>query len=525
MIVDDEPIILSGIKFLIDWEKHDCTIIDTARNGKEALTKIQNCKPDIVLCDIKMPVMDGIELLKIVNQELPSIVFVMLSNLQEFQLAKEAISYRAVEYLLKSELEAPLLEEALEKAKKASDHRSALKEADRIKYYDMAQQKNMIHNACLELLFSPDPEAQKHTEEILNQHHMLDNYGLLYIPFNFSALPETENAAPSTASLTAWEQELATRVADSLFGENYLYIQTGQDDCLTMFVWGQSGNWEQQITLFSSKFASASDNITQIQPVVCPTPCFHGAGQLTACRDAYFQRIDDFYLYEDANLTMELQARPAFEPLGLTGIGSQLEAELNNRNVTGCTLLLEKALDRIQNTFHQKSQAIWLCNELYRSATKALTEASLDAGGFRQIKALRTRSQVLKWIETLKNSLTDLLYQNAGIQSKSVMLEKAKQYVQDHVEEQISLQDVANYICISPGYLSTLFKKQYNQSFVSYINHVKIEKACQLISSRQYLISEIAFRLGYENAYYFARVFRRYTGMSPSEWEKTHGKQ
>lgn len=105
LIVDDEPIILSGIKFLINWDKNDCTIMDTARNGREALEKIRACQPDIILCDIKMPVMDGLELLKQVNEEYPSIVFVMLSNLQEFQAAKEAISNRAVEYLLKSQLE------------------------------------------------------------------------------------------------------------------------------------------------------------------------------------------------------------------------------------------------------------------------------------------------------------------------------------------------------------------------------------------------------------------------------------
>lgn len=155
LIVDDEPIILSGIKFLINWEKNDCAIMDTARNGREALEKIRACQPDIILCDIKMPVMDGLELLKQVNEEYPSIVFVMLSNLQEFQAAKEAISNRAVEYLLKSQLEPELLEDALNKAKKEASHRSALIQADRIQYYDTVRQKELIHNACMELLFFP----------------------------------------------------------------------------------------------------------------------------------------------------------------------------------------------------------------------------------------------------------------------------------------------------------------------------------------------------------------------------------
>ncbi len=99
LIVDDETIILSGIKFLVDWEKYDCTIADTARNGQDALEKIRLCVPDIVLCDINMPVMGGIELLRTVDAEFPSVVFIMLTNLQEFDLAKDAIRYRAVDYL------------------------------------------------------------------------------------------------------------------------------------------------------------------------------------------------------------------------------------------------------------------------------------------------------------------------------------------------------------------------------------------------------------------------------------------
>ena len=83
MIVDDETIILSGIKFLVDWEKIGCVISATARNGEDALEQIRKMPPDIVLADINMPVMDGITLLSKVSQEFPHIVFIMLTNLEE----------------------------------------------------------------------------------------------------------------------------------------------------------------------------------------------------------------------------------------------------------------------------------------------------------------------------------------------------------------------------------------------------------------------------------------------------------
>lgn len=528
LIVDDEPIILSGIKFLVDWEKNGCTIMDTARNGKDALDKIRQCLPDIVLCDISMPVMDGISLLQIVNEEFPSVVFLMLTNLQEFALAKNAIRYRAVDYLVKNQLNAELLEESLVKAKKEYDARNKFVQAEKLSYFEVKKHKELLQASCLELLFSTDSSTLDVIQKILFENNMLDGYGIIYIPFNYASLPDCSSLTyEAKTSLTAWEKELTTHLADNLFGTKYLYIPTGQNDCLTIFVWGCEEKWERNINILTSKLESASGNITQIMPAVCATPCFCGSKQLPSCKEAYFYCVEYFYLTGNTGIShkesKDISLHAAFEPLGLTGIGSQLEAELNSRNLTGCMLLLDRAIERISSTIHQKSQAVWLCNELHRAAVKAKGLGDFGTGGYSEIKALMTREQVILWIEKLKETLTELLWQQSSY--KSLPVEKARQYVYEHVEGHISLQEVANEVNISAGYLSTLFKKQYNQSFIGFINQVKVERACQLIRERKYLISEISYRLGFENAYYFAKVFRRYTGMSPSEWEKENAEE
>ena len=102
------------------------------------------------------------------------------------------------------------------------------------------------------------------------------------------------------------------------------------------------------------------------------------------------------------------------------------------------------------------------------------------------------------------------------------MLEKARQYVLDNVDKRIMLQDVADHICISPGYLSALFKKQYDQTLVEFINEQKCCRASELIRQGQYRIYEISYMLGFENAYYFTRVFKRYLGMTPTEYQKKY---
>lgn len=521
LIVDDETIILSGIKFLIDWEKNDCTIMDTARNGKDALEKIRACPPDIVLCDINMPVLDGMELLKICNEEFPTLVFVMLTNLQEFDLARDAIRYRAADYLLKVQLEASSLEDSLNKAKAEFERRSKLVVADKMHFYDEKRTRELIENACLELLFSPEEAAVGRAGEVLEKNHMLESFGLIYIPFNYSELPNASQLdTQGRRELTAWEKELAVRLCGNIFGTGFLFIPTGQNDCLTLFVWGQGREWDRHIAMFSTKLTNASMNITQATPSVLATGCYYGKEQLPTCRNEYFSLMEYFYLDEVTCTRVLPGKRAAFEPLGLAGIGSQLETELNERNITGCTLLLDRAIRRVQETTHQKSQAIWLCNELYRCSVNALQNTGLrDAAGYGEIENLMTRRQIITWIEKLKNSLTEIIWQEANFKSEPV--EKARQYVLSHIEDHLSLQDVADEVCISAGYLSTLFKKQYGQSFISFINQAKVEHACRLIREKKYLISEISYRLSFENAYYFARVFRKYMGMTPSEYEKS----
>jgi AraC-like DNA-binding protein len=109
-------------------------------------------------------------------------------------------------------------------------------------------------------------------------------------------------------------------------------------------------------------------------------------------------------------------------------------------------------------------------------------------------------------------------YSLGGKGSYSDVVEKALQYILSNVEKRIMLQDVADFVCVSPGYLSTLFKREYHQNLMDFVNQAKIDQACELLNENKYRINEIAYMLGFENAYYFARIFRRYVGVAPSAY-------
>lgn len=116
MLVDDEPLILAGIASMLDWEQQDCRIVGKATNGQQALEQLDELKPDIIITDIKMPAMDGIEFMRRARENQCQAQFILLTNLEDFSLAREAVRLGALDYLVKLELDEEKLAETLDRA-------------------------------------------------------------------------------------------------------------------------------------------------------------------------------------------------------------------------------------------------------------------------------------------------------------------------------------------------------------------------------------------------------------------------
>lgn len=513
LLVDDEPLILSGIKFMLDWEKLGCQVVDTARNGQQALEKIRALRPDIVICDIAMPGKTGIEVLQQVSVEAPDVVFIMLTNHPDFHLAQKSLRYRAVDYLLKTDLDAVALERSLRHAIDECASRAKLARVTLVDDYLESNRRTLLENAFLAVLKARPGAADHSGAGVLAQHGVLSGYAVAYLPLQFDA-GNAGDAAERTR-LLAWVREICEKMAANQF--SHFAVFPAQSDALILLCWELSEQeWPARMRAYAEKVAPSCATITQTRLRVMATGWFAGADDLDRCREQIFALRDHYYMGSPGLFCGEL---PDIQwgRLALSGIASRLTAEIHAKNATACGLLLDRAIERVRTVPHQQSQALWLCGEIYGAV--AGTMGIDNEEGRQNIERLATRDQVLQWLENIKTELTDRLGLNAQ-DGHSALIEKARQYVQDNVEKRIMLQDVANHICISPGYLSALFKKQYNQNFVDYINQVKTERACELIREGKYRIYEISYMLGFENAYYFTRVFKRYTGMTPTEYQK-----
>lgn len=517
LLVDDEPLIVSGIKFMLDWNSCGMELIDTARNGKQALEIIEKTMPDIVVADINMPVMDGIELLQKAT-ELPWCpVFIMLTNLQEFSLVREAMKYRASDYLVKSQLEPDVLKKSLEKAKEECNSRRELARISQINQYIESNKVQLMEEAITAVFLHE--KSSKPAVNVLHEHHMLKNFAVQ--EFYFTQSDQTDSQG---REIFDWEKEIIRKLAKNLFSNFIITDTKPKHSGVLLYTWGINANeYEKNIEELFQKAKNTSEKITRVDLKMISTDLFANKNDLQSCREQLYHLRDYYYCRGGDFLKISDTSVLEIENLGLSGISGRVQAELNSKNASACGILIDKAISKILSTDHRHSQGQWICSEIYAAAESFFVNRGIETHFFDEsnknylkIESFLTRDQVVAFLEILKNEIMENLAPNASTHMD--ILERAKGYVHDNVDKKILLQDVANHICISPGYLSALFKKQYGRNFVDYINQTKIEQACRLIEQGEQRISEIAYTLSFDNAYYFSKVFRRYTGMTPSEY-------
>lgn len=527
LLVDDEPIILSGIKFLIDWAACGCHVIGTARNGQQALESVKTLRPHIVICDINMPVMSGLELLNACLGLPEAPVFIMLTNYGEFDLAIEAMRCRAVDYLLKANLEPEVLMKSLDTAKKECDRRGGLARVEMADSYIRSNRSGMMSDSLKKLLngHPQSPELLKP----FSQGTLEDGFCLLHLVMDFSSVPAVDSLSPEeNTRLFAWEQEVIEKLAGNLFRSYCAFDPTDLKQSLVLFCWEVSTDIHELVRQFYSKLCAASSNITQISLSILSTDVFSHTLFLPKAVEQFTQLYEYHYLYPKECLFANELTRSEPESLSFGDICNRLVMALRARNAEQCSQLLGQAVELTASVNHLRSDALRECTSLYSAVSSILVPMLPEhtANDFftdtssmiSHIRCLTTRKAVCCWLKDLERHITRQLEQFTS--SKSDLAEKARTYIIDNVDKRIMLQDAADYVNLSPSYLSALFKKEYGQNFVDFINEIKMERACELIREDKYRMYEISFMLGFDNAYYFTKVFKKHTGLTPTEYQK-----
>ncbi len=535
IIVDDEPLILAGIASLIRWEEHDCTIVGKATNGLAALELIRKLKPDILITDIRMPVMDGLKLVETCREENLRFSFLVLTNVEEFDLARKALGLGASGYLVKLSLNEEELLEALERAKEDSDRqrpRSAAraetgKEGLSDPFADYLNQRFVQKNGqapateeikarCRDMIFA----------QFLVRHDSMDSL----------SEEEEENIRHVRPQIMEILNTLSSR-----FFQDVCILPAGQG-LFCMAAWLKNGDFDPDdtkmtdacrdvIRAFADKANVALKTYFELTAVfgvstVCPSfadleTCYEQAG--TALDYYYYDSSAPVVFFEGQKLPQS-----SGRSFNINFMKKDLAACVHQNDSASLRSMFDQMLGLFRENLPSKSVAVSACINLYTylySFFEQESEACLDIFPYsinvaRHLSQFYSLAEILDWMQDFGDKLCRLLDDRKKNPADRLSA-RTRQYISEHCQEKLTLAKIAQDLNISAGHLSLTFSKSMGMTVSDYIALVKTEKAKELLGTHQYLIYEISDMLGFESPYYFSKVFKKVTGLSPREYEKS----
>lgn len=536
-LVEDEMVIRRGIKNSIDWEKEGYIFCGEASDGELAYPMIIKEKPDILVTDIRMPFMDGLELCKLVKKELPNIKILILSGYDEFDYAKEAIRLGVTEYLLKPISSGKLLE-AL----------NGVSESIRREKED----KDLVRKYMEEMRENTEHEKQKFFEQM--------------IAGNLSMADALETGEKYEMNLSAGMYNLLlfrftlgeeNRKSGELLGEAEYAIEklTERLEYVFEFQRGVEG-WafllmadnEEQM---SERVKELSKDLEEIMKNYSTIAYFGGIGQPVARLRELEESFREAERALAARFTMELnriisvedirmaQNVDTLDDIEITSFGeiektrTMLEKFLNN----GAEDEIDEFVDVYINELPEENlKSVLMRQYIIMDAYIVMMSFCEKFEGIEgemqaQSEELKNSMKTIQTLEEIKNYIRMLLKKIIGVRDTisgrrySDIIEIAKDQIRKtYMSDEISLNTIAAEVGMSPSYFSSIFSKEMGKTFVEYLTEIRMDRAKELLMCSSMKTSEIGYEVGYKDPHYFSYIFKKTQNCTPKEF-RARGKE
>ncbi len=535
MIVDDEAIIRQGLRHVVDWEQLGFKITMEAKNGRDALARLAENSVDLIITDIKMPKMDGIELLREIRNQYSNLCVIFLSGFDEFSFARQGIVLGAFDYILKPMEPGKIMEvlqrayNFLEREKQHQEEQNRL--LTKLDLHIAISREKILAN----LLCGKDLPILK-LEDLCREYRI----NLRNAPVQVAIVEIDDFDINGEEWLTNGLDELLVRelkleLENLLGGNSEITVLITEGDFGSLDVMIQPENESASIDICAlsaelfDKFLKEINRSKSIRITI-------GIGNV-------YSRIDQIHLsYIDAKDAL----RHKYVLGGNTIIHSnqfrlpprqgfiypvERERLLLSYIILGDDRSLEVAADLFAEVVEGEN------NDLYKaSVTLTQTVRNIIRDIQEQFPFLGKIYDTQKWtkfqftndknIDNIREHFTNIIKELLGtikeykLNQRSSIINKACEYVMNHLEKEIALRSISEYLGISKNYFCSLFKQETGENFLDYVTRLKMERAKILIREGNYKAYEVCEMLGYSETAYFGRLFKKHTGYNLSEYRK-----
>jgi two-component system response regulator YesN len=509
IVVDDEPLMLEGWKSMVDWGAYGFELCGTATDGEEALGAIRSCSPDLVVTDIRMPVMDGLELIRTMKEEMDSRAkIVIVSGYSEFQYAQKAIRYQVDHYLLKP-LVTEEVHDVLQELSAALEHRRMAEEADG------KEREAAAAAALVRLLQHGGMSAVQEASRLLGADERTVCRLVLAESHGCSGSdgdPVGIRARAGAFADACFLKPMRTVRFEEAPGRAGLLVMDGEEDD-GAFVLRVTSAMEALTTLYGEMSFYCSGSMKGIASV---TELYRQA--LEARSRAMPFRNASVRLYRER--TADAECRIEDMTAGVQELVRSIEdndAERICRSVDSLTaLFIRTGAAR----GWMDSAVAHIRGELLRKHAEQ-EEAAIAFPEWMQVWDDRVPHSAPSFADSMKK-LCLRAARHLAVRKKvrhSSAVAEAVDYLKRHYQSKIQLQEMAERLGLSPVYFGQQFKRETGCHFNDYIHRLRIDEAKKMLRRTDMKVAVIAAALGYHDTDYFTAKFKALTGESPSSYK------
>ena len=526
LLVDDEEEVLQVIMKKINWEGLGFSVIGCANNGVKALEMVEEFQPDVVMTDIKMPYMDGMELANHIKAGFPATKILIFTGFDEFEYAKEAIHLEVEEYILKPGNSVELTNIFTQLKIKLDQEISEKRNVKLLEQYYMESLPLLQTNFFSTLIEGRIP--QEELSKYLSDYQITFEgpfFCCLVIHTSSSQMPVNMNPLLLATSVQRQAEEF---LGEKWKAKSFSYL--GNTVLITEL---KSENAVSELTDECDRFCRYVHRIVgAVVTVGIGQVCeniLEMAQSYTGAREAVSYRV----IYG------------ASRAINIKEIAPQEMSKSDSANDTERSRLFKKirvgsekdiveaanqCLEQISasaKSLQQYHIAIMeLVSALYWFAANNDIVIEELSGDMRKLcsSLLDLESDALReWLVKVSLSFSHTLDSARNRSTQSFVL-KAKEYVRNHyADEFLSLDNICEVLGVSNSYFSTIFKKETGNSFIGYLTDYRMEQASRLLIETNEKSYIIAKNIGYADPNYFSYVFKRKFGVSPSKYRTEHG--
>ncbi|GAA0830697.1 response regulator [Bifidobacterium pullorum subsp. gallinarum] len=511
LLVDDEAIARTGLRSTFDWEKHGYRLVGEASNGQRAMKWILNGDLDILITDIAMPVMDGLELTRRTRELCPWVKVLLLSCHSDFEFVREGIRLGASDYILKPTLDPDSLGAILDQMRlKLEEER----QMQRILTEHEQQQRRNKKKADEKMLFqalSGDPSA---IEDLEARSH-----GGSYMMAVLQLDSDIGDRAAG-GQQKDWHDEIE-RLLELLYDQIPEALAARlETDRIAAYVPVRPEERRQ--------VSEAGINLP-IRCIIGLSRSFNSIGKLHEAFQEAVESLEGLFfcrdkqiLHAEDRLLVDAESAQEGSTSGLYGFRAGLAVGNMDKSEVELQAIMERwKPGRMHKpaVLKEAEGILGLLAMHHLPGGPALPQAG-EAGRLRSVEEVK--GLVLEAFRMLREETIRHPVPESTLHERIVL--QAVQYINARFTEPISLQEVADDVAVSRNYFSEMFKRITGHNFIDYVIDLRLKRAKELLSTTSLRVYEVADRSGFNDVKYFSKLFKKLVGMSPAEYQGQHRK-